>query len=459
MKRLLPLVPLVAALCACAPEVRYAPTAAATERLPTARLPKLLLEEVADETGRGEFYGPGGKFSDVETGVVWADAVRDALVLELRRLGWPTTADRTSAGARLKATVASARADWRTRGPDTRVDGKVRVALVLKEADGREAWKGELEAAKTGPTAWRLQWPDQAPEYGIREAWNLALNAAIARLGPLLAEERPWESLGKGRGAPAVSQAAPEAPPAPDVDQLPAARAARPHSYAVVVGVERYREKLPSADFAAGDARLAARYFERVLGVPEANVAVLTDERATKSDFEKYFERWLPNRVEAGDTVYVYYSGHGAPNPAKGDAYLVPYDGDPTYIEQTGYPVKRLFDQLSRLPAQRVYVAMDSCFSGAGGRSVIARGARPLVSVVQDDVPARLTVLAASAGDQISNGYQEKGHGLFTYYFLKGLKEKGDDLRAVFDYLKPEVARVARREYNADQDPQWRQGP
>jgi uncharacterized caspase-like protein len=103
---------------------------------------------------------------------------------------------------------------------------------------------------------------------------------------------------------------------------------------------------------------------------------------------------------------------------------------------------------------------MDSCFSGAGGRSVLAKGARPLVTAVAASaLPASVTVISASAGDQISNSYQEKGHGLFTYYFLKGLKEKGGaDLRAVYGYLKPEVARVAREQYNADQDPQWREG-
>ena len=174
------------------------------------------------------------------------------------------------------------------------------------------------------------------------------------------------------------------APARSDVDDLPGARAADPHAYAVVIGVEHYREKLPNADFSAADANLAAEYFKRVLGVPEENLALLSEEHASKSDFEKYFERWLPNRVEAGDTVYVYYSGHGAPNPAKGDSYLVPYDGDPAYLEQTGYSLKRLFDQLGFLPARQVYVAMDSCFSGAGGRSVIARGERPLASVVED---------------------------------------------------------------------------
>lgn len=270
--------------------------------------------------------------------------------------------------------------------------------------------------------------------------------------------------------APRSLSAAVAAPPAPlapatpaairsDIDDLPAARMISAKRHAIVIGVERYREKLPNADFAAGDAKLAAEYFKRVLGIPDQNVALLVDEHATKSDFEKYFERWLPNRVEAGDEVYIYFSGHGSPNPAKGDAYLVPYDGDPTYIDQTGYAVKRMYEQLAKLPAKSVVVAMDSCFSGAGGHSVLAKGARPLVTVsAVDALPAKITVLAASAGDQISNSYQEKGHGLFTYFLLRGLKERGPNVKGVFEYLQPEVVRTARRELNSDQEPQWREG-
>ncbi|MCX5787748.1 MAG: caspase family protein, partial [Elusimicrobia bacterium] len=129
-----------------------------------------------------------------------------------------------------------------------------------------------------------------------------------------------------------------------------------------------------------------------------------------------------------------------------------------TYIDQTGYSLKRLYDQLAKLPAARVVVVLDSCFSGGGSRSVIARGARPLVTVTLQAVPSNLTVISASGGNQVSNSYEAKGHGLFTYFLLKGLKEKGDDLRAVFDYLKPEVSRAARREHNADQEPQWSEG-
>jgi hypothetical protein len=441
-----------AALQGCAAQtVRYEPTESPSVRLQTRDLPRLLLEDVADQVGRGELRGPAVP----DTQVVWADVAREALTTELSRLGWPLAQSRSFAGARLKATVTKAEAIW-SGGFGVRVDGKVRIGLVLKEPQGREIWEGELIGAGVGTAG-----GGGVPANGIREAWRNALAEAMSRLGPLLDAERPWTLLGKEPGAAQVRAEAPRPSTSPDirsdVDELPRAGARR-KAYAVVIGIERYRERLPNADFSADDAKLAAQYFERVLGVPEQNLVLMTNERATKGDFEKYFERWLPNRVEAGDDVYVYYSGHGAPNPAKGDAYLVPYDGDPAYIDQTGFAIKRLFDDLAKLPAKQVYVAMDSCFSGAGGRSVIAKGARPLVAVVQSAVPANVTVLAASASDQISNSYQEKGHGLFTYYLLKGLKEKGGNLRAAFDYLKPEVARVARREYNTDQDPQWSQG-
>jgi len=94
---------------------------------------------------------------------------------------------------------------------------------------------------------------------------------------------------------------------------------------------------LPKAEYAANDARLVAEYFTKSLGVPEENLIILTNDKATKSDLEKYFHKWLPNNVSKESDVFIYFSGHGAPSPSGGDAYLVPFDGDPTYITETGY--------------------------------------------------------------------------------------------------------------------------
>jgi hypothetical protein len=249
-----------------------------------------------------------------------------------------------------------------------------------------------------------------------------------------------------------------------DVDEFPAIEPKlNKNAYAIVIGIEQYRQKLPNADFAVSDAKLVSEYLSKVLGYPEENIVTLTNERAAKSDFEKYFEKWLPNNVEQGGTIFIFYSGHGAPNTKTGDAYMVPYDGDPSFIEQTGYPLKRMYDALGKLPAKQIIVALDSCFSGAGGRSVLAKGSRPLVMNLQNTTvfSANITVLAAASGDQTSSTYDEKGHGLFTYYMLKGIKNedvvKQDGSLAIsdlFSYLKPQVERIARKQYNNEQTPQ-----
>lgn len=266
--------------------------------------------------------------------------------------------------------------------------------------------------------------------------------------------------------AVAAVPAPPAAPavPASDVDVPPAAGTKKnENAYAVVIGIDTYRNKLPKADFASHDAEVMGSYLTKVMGYEEENVAILLNERAAKTDLEKYLEHWLPKRVEKDASVFVYFSGHGAPNPKTGDAFLVPYDGDPAFVDATGYPLKRLYDQLGKLPAKDIIVMLDSCFSGGGGRSVIAKGMRPMVISVENPVVAggKTVVLAASSGEQVSSTYDQKGHGLLTYYFLKGLQGAADknkdgsiDLGEVFDYVKPQVERKARRDFNNEQTPQ-----
>lgn len=260
-----------------------------------------------------------------------------------------------------------------------------------------------------------------------------------------------------------------EATPSPpvivsDVDDPPPSKFKQnKNAYAIVIGIESYRHKLPKADFAAHDAETVTKYLTKVIGYQEENVVTLLNDRALQSDMAKYFEKWLPNNVGQGSTVFVYYSGHGAPNPKTGDAFLVPYDGDPTFIDQTGYSLKRLYENLNKLPSKEILVVLDSCFSGAGGRSVVAKGARPLVINMDKIVlsSGKINVLSAASDDQISSSYDVKGHGLFTYFMLKGIKNEDvmrpdgtimiDDL---FAYVKPQVERVARRQYNNEQSPQ-----
>lgn len=225
--------------------------------------------------------------------------------------------------------------------------------------------------------------------------------------------------------------------------------------FALVVGVENY-QTIPKAEYAARDAS-SVRAYLKAEGYPDRNVIFLTDQQAGKASLEKYLEAWLPRNTGADSTVFFYFSGHGAPDPTKGDAYLMPWDADSKFVATTGYPVRRLYAELNALKARRVLVAMDACFSGAGGRSVLAKGARPLVSKVDEagESVGRVGGLTASASDEITGTDDAAGHGLFTYELLRALDMRRGKatMKELFDSLSPNVRDAARRD-NRDQTPQ-----
>lgn len=270
------------------------------------------------------------------------------------------------------------------------------------------------------------------------------------------------------RASPVLREAL-EKPAAAAVAAAPAARAFRSEvekpsykrseddsRFAVVVGVERYSGGVPPAEHAARDAK-AVKAHLLALGYPERNIALITDHQAGKAALEKYLEAWLPKQVGPDSKVFFYFSGHGAPDVTKGEAYLIPWDGDPKFLDATAYPVKRVYQKLNALKAKQVLVAMDACFSGVGGRSVIAKGLRPLVAKVDDGAAAagRLSALTASASDEASGAHEESGHGLFTYELLRALGASGGKatLRQLHEALSPRVRDAARRD-NRDQTPQ-----
>ena len=243
----------------------------------------------------------------------------------------------------------------------------------------------------------------------------------------------------------------------------PSTTALKDHAYAVVIGIEDYRD-LPKVDYAKRDAESVKLYLTKSLGYREQNVVMMLNDRVTKSDLIARLEIWLPKQVGTNTNaeVFVYYGGHGAPDPNTNQAFMVPYNGDPAFLESTAYPLKKLYETLGKLPAKSITVVMDSCFSGAGGRSVVQKGARPMLISVENPLMAtqNMVVLSAAAGNQISNAFPEKRHGLFTYHFLKGLQGAADtnkdgavDVEELYAYMKPKVEIDARR-MNAEQSPQ-----
>src|SRR5262249_40493335 len=144
-----------------------------------------------------------------------------------------------------------------------------------------------------------------------------------------------------------------------------------------------------------------------------------------------------------------------------GEAYLVPWDGHPDFPSAL-YPLKDLYETLNGLRAENIVVILDSCFSGAPGRSVTPKGARPAVVKVEDPLLAggKVMVLAAATGTQISSEDIDDEHGLFTYYFIDAIIGDADgdqdglvSVSEAFHYVRDHVSKTALEELNRDQTP------
>jgi hypothetical protein len=213
---------------------------------------------------------------------------------------------------------------------------------------------------------------------------------------------------------------------------IPRAAESHPDAIAVVIGVERYAT-LPPARFAARDAQLFRRYATSVFGVPEDrnHLYVRTDADATGNEFRKLFgdEGWLARRVQPTTDLYVYFSGHGAPDVKTRAPYLLPTDADASYARETGFALNGLYQQLAKLDARSITVFLDACFTGATRSSgTLFGGARSIVISVEQPALLRdnFAVIAASGGDQIASDYPAKRHGLFTYFAMLGLRGAAD---------------------------------
>jgi uncharacterized caspase-like protein len=259
-------------------------------------------------------------------------------------------------------------------------------------------------------------------------------------------------------------------PVAAPVDRaIPQTDVTRPNAVAVVIGNKTYRnEDIPHVKYAARDARVVKKYLTRTLGVRSENVIHV--EGATAADLTRVFgtaddpQGQLYNYVQPGESeVFVYYSGHGAPSLESSQAYLVPSDADPNYLSQNGYLVGQLYENLATIPAKSVTVMLEACFSGVSEGGAVVQRASPVELSVENPVMAMENGLAFTAGaaDQIASWYPEKKHGLFTYFFLKGLRgpadEDGDQAitgAEMEKYLTEKVPYRAQRTYNREQTPQ-----
>ncbi|MGU3496134.1 caspase domain-containing protein [Xanthobacteraceae bacterium A53D] len=248
-------------------------------------------------------------------------------------------------------------------------------------------------------------------------------------------------------------------------------------SIAIVVGNRNYKQTT-AVDYAHNDADAIRDYLVRGLGFHESNVFVLRDatlnelNQAFGSEVNPQSGRLWRSVTPGRSNVFVYYSGHGAPDLKTKQPFLLPQDGDPNFSE-SGYRLETLYRNLELVkqkvgPDRKVIVMVDACFTGETGR----KGENMLAVSAPGFSPARpksgngIVRLAATSGATPANWDDGAKLGLFTSRFLMaaaglarpagqgGAGERRVSWADLQSYVVQEVSTAARRTVGREQAPE-----
>lgn len=226
-------------------------------------------------------------------------------------------------------------------------------------------------------------------------------------------------------------------------------------TFALIFANEEYQRE-SRVDFALNDGRVFKTYCRQVLGLPEKNVHYV--ENATLNTF--IFELdWVKNVCDAFDgtaDVIIYYAGHGIPDETNGKAYLLPIDGSGKNT-RTCLSLDDFYSTVAAMKARHVTIFLDACFSGSQRNGAMQTAARGVAIKAKPSTvtQGKMVVFSAATGDETAYSYKEKGHGLFTYFLLKKLKEsKGNTtLGELRDYINSNVRQHSIVENGKSQTP------
>jgi uncharacterized caspase-like protein len=170
------------------------------------------------------------------------------------------------------------------------------------------------------------------------------------------------------------------------------------------------------------------------LGYKDGNIIFEPD--VTKAELEMIFgteknhRGMLYNYIKPGKSdVFIYYSGHGSPDPQTNKAYLLPTDCNPVMMDLTAYPLDVLYGNLPKIEAKSVTIVLDACFSGGTNTGqFLVQNASPALIKINNPVTAQnnLTIFTSAKNNQVSSWYPEKQHSMFTYFFLTAVTGSAD---------------------------------
>ncbi len=232
-----------------------------------------------------------------------------------------------------------------------------------------------------------------------------------------------------------------------DVDfNIPENKIVSPNTYALLIGNEDYSSKQGTLNkeidvpFAKNDVLIFKSYLNKTYGIPENNIITLLNATAIeiKQGLNKLSK--IASLVGKKSDFIIYYAGHGISDNINKEPYIIPVDVNASNLEYA-IKVNELTSVFEKNQVNRAIIILDACFSGlARKQSLIeTRGVR--IRPKYSCIPTNVILLSSSSEIEPSHPYENKNHGLFTYFLLKKIQDSNGNVvfEDLYNYLKENV--------------------
>jgi len=213
--------------------------------------------------------------------------------------------------------------------------------------------------------------------------------------------------------------------------------------WAILVGIDDYKDpKITDLKCAVADVTAFREVLidQRIGGFD--HVYLMTDKHKGKDypEHNKIVFRFesLAGQIDPEDTFLFYFSGHGLEKD--GVYYLLSVNADKSTqntLELTAVPLELLERLMKRIQARKILFILDTCRndptkSRSDSDNIMSRGLmEKTVKVMpgrKKGTPGYSAVIFACKEGERAYEWDEKGHGVFSFYLLEGMKgEAADD--------------------------------
>jgi len=210
----------------------------------------------------------------------------------------------------------------------------------------------------------------------------------------------------------------------------------------LLVGINQYNDvELPSLKYSALDCQgLGEALSEATNNRRELILHHDFAERQPKLDAVRNSLKEIVTSAQPGDTILFYFSGHGILEPTTQQVYLCLTDTKKKQLTTTGLPLNDILRLLGNCQAAQQLIWLDACHSGGMTLRGTTKISLPnptseLVKVLRRKAQKSQGFYALLSCDHSQQSWEfpELGHGVFTYYLMRGLRGEAVDAQGVID--------------------------